>query len=299
MEGKKARLAPDLRRLLIFGSFATAFVALCAVWYARNRDDMVLVLCMFTPAVSVLLTRLVTGEGWKDMFLAPHLRGHLRWYGFAWFATPLLAYAGTALFFILFPAQFDPLGSAYAVQLGVQTLPQYAAQLAVMLPLAVLVNPWFGLLSCLGEEFAWRGYLLPKLSRWLSPLGVVLLTGGLWGIWHAPFIAMGYNYGPGHPLAGMLAMIVFCMAVGCIQGLVFFRVKSVWPAALLHAALNALDLCAPSALFMSGPSNPFVGPDPIGLVGGAGLLAAALVSAASLANSGKSWTENEFSEEKP
>nr|WP_317399169.1 hypothetical protein [uncultured Gemmiger sp.] len=50
---------------------------------------------------------------------------------------------------------------------------------------------------------------------------------------------------------------------------------------------------------MSGPSNPFVGPDLIGLVGGAGLLVAALVSATSLANSGKTWTENEFSEEKP
>ena len=105
----------------------------------------------------------------------------------------------------------------------------------------------------------------------------------LWGVWHSPFIAMGYNYGSEHPAAGILAMIVFCTALGCVQGWIFFRVRSVWPAALLHAAINGLDLCAPSELFMSRPANMFVGPDLIGLIGGAGILAAATVCTVSLA----------------
>lgn len=288
MDRKKTLPARTRRELLVFAAFTAVFLALFAFWYAQKQDGMALVLCMFSPSASVVLTRLVTGEGWKNLYLVPHLWGNLRRYAFAWFATPLIAYAGAVLFFVLFPAQFDPLGSVYARDLGVQTLPEYAAQLAVMLPLAVLVNPWMGLLQCLGEEFAWRGYLLPKLCEKFSPLQAALLTGAVWGVWHAPFIAMGYNYGPGHPLAGVLAMIVFCTVLGCIQGWIFLRVRSVWPAALLHASLNALDLCAPSALFMSGAADPFVGPDLIGLVGGAGLLVTAVLCAVSLARSGKS-----------
>lgn len=286
MDREKALPARTRRELLVFAAFTAAFLALFAFWYAQKQDGMALVLCMFSPSAAVLLTRLATGEGWKNLYLAPHLRGNLRRYAFAWFATPPIAYAGAALFFVLFPGRFDPLGSAYARDLGVQALPDYAAQLAVMLPLAVLVNPWVGLPQCLGEEFAWRGYLQPKLCEKFSPLQASLLTGALWGVWHAPFIAMGYNYGPGHPLAGVLAMIVFCTVLGCIQGWIFLRVRSVWPAALLHASLNALDLCAPSALFMSGPADPFVGPDPIGLVGGAGILIAAVLCAVSLARNG-------------
>lgn len=263
------------KRLLIFGLIALVLMAACAVLYGRTGQGAWLVVCMFTPALSVVITRLCTHEGARDLYLWPRLRGHLRWYAFAWFGTPLLVFAGAALYFCLFPGQFDPLGSGYARQLGVTVGADYAANLAVMLPLAILVNPWMGLLSCLGEEFAWRAYLFPKLCEALAPAPAALVTGAVWGLWHAPFIAMGYNYGPEHPWLGVLAMILFCMVLGCIQAYLFLHVGSVWPAVLFHASLNALDLAAPSELLMSGPSNAFVGPDPIGCIGGAGLIVAA------------------------
>lgn len=243
---------------------------------------------MFTPALSVILTRIVTQEGAHNLYLVPHLRGNIRFYLLAWFGTPLLVYAGAAVYFLVFPAQFDPLGSVYARDLGVQTMAAYAGNLAVMIPLAVLVNPWVGLLSCLGEEFAWRAYLLPKLREGFAPAPAVVLTGAIWGLWHAPFIAMGYNYGAEHPLFGIAAMVIFCVVLGCIEGALFFRVQSVWPVALLHASLNALDLAAPSDLFMSQPSNPFLGPDPIGILGGAGLIAAGIYCLYRLVQAGHS-----------
>lgn len=276
------------KRLLIFGAFAILFLAVCAVAYYQTGQSSVLVACMFTPALSVILTRLITQEGVQGLYLAPHLRGNIRFYLLAWFGTPLLAYAGATVYFFVFPAQFNPLGSAYAQALGVQTMAAYAGNLAVMLPLAVLVNPWLGLLSCLGEEFAWRAYLLPKLRERFAPALAVVLTGAIWGLWHAPFIAMGYNYGTKHPLFGIAAMVIFCIVLGCIEGALFFRVQSVWPAALLHASLNALDLAAPSELLMSQPANPFLGPDPIGILGGIGLVAAGAYCLYRLAQAGHS-----------
>lgn len=276
------------KRLLIFGVFTIIFLVVCAAVYAQTGQNNALVACMFTPALSVILTRIVTQEGAHNLYLVPHLRGNIRFYLLAWFGMPLLAYAGAAVYFLVFPAQFDPLGSVYARDLGVQTMAAYAGNLAVMIPLAVLVNPWAGLLSCLGEEFAWRAYLLPKLREGFAPAPAVVLTGAIWGLWHAPFIAMGYNYGAEHPLFGIAAMVIFCVVLGCIEGALFFRVQSVWPAALLHASLNALDLAAPSDLIMSQPTNPFLGPDPIGILGGAGLIAAGIYCLYRLVRAGHS-----------
>ena len=149
------------KRLLIFGVFTIIFLVVCAAVYAQTGQSNALVACMFTPALSVILTRIVTQEGAHNLYLVPHLRGNIRFYLLAWFGTPLLAYAGAAVYFLVFPAQFDPLGSVYARDLGVQTMAAYAGHLAVMIPLSVLVTPWVALLSCLGGAFAWRAYLLP------------------------------------------------------------------------------------------------------------------------------------------
>lgn len=38
----------------------------------------------------------------------------------------------------------------------------------------------------LGEEFGWRGFLLPKLLESFNPLVASIIIGFLWGIWHYP-----------------------------------------------------------------------------------------------------------------
>ena len=176
----------EKRRLLVFAVLVVLFDAVMAVWYGLTGQSNVLVACMFTPMLSVILTRLVTGEGTRDLYLAPRFRGQVRWYLAAWFATPLLVYAGALLYFVVFPQDFDPMGSVLAAQLEAAAPAEYAAALAQVIPLAVLVNPLTGLAQAFGEEFAWRGYLLPKLAKVLSPVRAVLATGVIWGLWHAP-----------------------------------------------------------------------------------------------------------------
>ena len=75
-----------------------------------------------------------------------------------------------------------------------------------------------GMIQCFGEELGWRGYLLPKIGEKLSPLSASVFTGVIWGLWHAPIIAMGYNYGTNNLIAGIFAMTVFCTVLGIISG---------------------------------------------------------------------------------
>jgi len=88
-----------------------------------------------------------------------------------------------------------------------------------------------------GEEFGWTGYLLPKLlplGRWRA----VAIYGAIWGLWHAPVIAGGFNY-PGHPVSGIALMCIFTTAIGMVQCALLIRYKSVILTSFLHGAINS------------------------------------------------------------
>ena len=140
----------------------------------------------------------------------------------------------------------------------------------------MLVNPFGGLLPALGEELAWRGWLLPRLREILGVKRAVLATSLIWGLWHAPIILLGYNYGPDHPLLGVLMQLWLCLIQGVILAWLQLKSQSVWTCALWHASLNGIDLYTASALLTAGTLSPLVGPDLTGLIGGLGFAAAAV-----------------------
>lgn len=54
------------KQLCIFAAFAAAFLAAGSIWYWQTGGTLVLTVLMFTPAVSVLLTTLLTARGGKN-----------------------------------------------------------------------------------------------------------------------------------------------------------------------------------------------------------------------------------------
>lgn len=120
-----------------------------------------------------------------------------------------------------------------AGELGRDDLTTVALVQLLTLPLGVLVAS----LSAFGEELGWRGWLLPNLL----PLGTwpaLLLSGAIWGVWHAPLILLGYNY-QRTDVIGLLLMVGWCMLLGVLIGWLRLRSASVWPAVIAHGAVNA------------------------------------------------------------
>jgi membrane protease YdiL (CAAX protease family) len=221
---------------------------------------------MFMPAISSILTRLICREGFGDMYLRPHFRGNGWRYVLAWLLPIVLTLLGAVLFFLVYPALFDPSFSL----LTSQGIP--AAQLPLILAvngILMLLGPVLNLIPAFGEELGWRGYLLPKLALRMGRQKATLLSGAIWGLWHAPMIALGHNFGfgyAGYPWTGILLMTLFCILFGSFLSWLTFKSSSAIPAALAHGGLNAV---AAAGIMVSLPSyNALMGPAPVGLIGG-------------------------------
>ena len=45
-----------------------------------------------------------------------------------------------------------------------------------------------GFIPCFGEEFGWRGYMLPRLAKRFSPRKAVVIHAIIWWVWHLPLL---------------------------------------------------------------------------------------------------------------
>jgi uncharacterized protein len=194
---------------------------------------------MWPPAVGAYVARRwVERSGFADAGLRwPSWRYAL----LAWFGPALLTLLVLLLSLPIYP--FDPTFATLeqmAEQTG-QRLPApvgviVLVQLAVALTLAVPINSLFAF----GEEFGWRGYLLPRLVQLIGFWPGVVLHGAIWGFWHAPLILLaGYNY-PGHNLLGVPLFVVFGTLAGILFAWLQFASGSVLAPTIAHASINAI-----------------------------------------------------------
>ena len=245
---------------------------------------------MFGPAITASLVRgPLRHEGFADAGLrlvAPSRPGGGWMYLAAYLLPPLLIASGIGLSLLIgYQHWTDPVaalervvasppvapGAPHPPPLPPQALHQLAlisllSQLGLAFTLGIAINMIF----TFGEEFGWRGYLLVRLA----PLGggwAALLTGIIWGLWHAPIIiTTSINY-PGHPWLGALAMVLVTTAFGVVLAWLRFRSGSVWPSTLAHAAANAqvgitLLVLAPAGDSLLRPAYGLIGVVPIAVV---------------------------------
>lgn len=194
---------------------------------------------MWAPGIGALVA---TRYGLRQPLSTLNLRrlGERKAYLWAWLLPPALAIVA-GVFTLLFglgklDLEFTLIRQAMENAPGGQTVPPWLIvliQAILSLTLAPLFNTLFGL----GEELGWRGFLLPQLL----PLGqwrAILISGAVWGVWHAPAILQGHNY-PSQPVLGVLLMTIFCILMGAIFSWLYLRTRSPWAPALAHGSLNA------------------------------------------------------------
>jgi membrane protease YdiL (CAAX protease family) len=205
--------------------------------------SMIRLLCwmiaMWGPGIAAIVTTLFV---LKEPFGTLGLKrfGKFRYYLAAWFIPPVLAALAIPLSVLFRLAEYDPemsLLKQMVAQMPANSGMTLEILLIVQIAQGLLLGPAINVFATVGEEIGWRGFLLPKLL----PLGqwkAILVSGFIWGVWHAPAILQGHNY-PGHPVAGVFMMILFCIALGAVMSWLYLATKSSWAPAFGHGAVNA------------------------------------------------------------
>lgn len=139
-----------------------------------------------------------------------------------------------------------------------------------LLAILTFVGVPVGAALAFGEEFGWRGYLLPKLL----PLGEVkaaIIVGLIWGPWHLPVLIVGLNY-PGQSILAVLVVFVLSATLLSLLHARFFVASggSLLAVSLLHGSLNTFSDRLTDQNHLSG--DPFI-------VSAGGLIASALLAA--------------------
>jgi len=238
------------KRLLIYLglSFGMAwliffiFIFTGHTWTGSSSEMMSLVsLGMLTPALAHVITRKITKEGFRlagedSMMLGIDLKGK-KWVFFllAMFLPVVYATLGDGFIWMIRPDAFGK--------------PDVSMFSVIIYPLLSVVSGTVISFAAFGEEFGWRGYMMPKLIEIMGMPKALIIGGIIWGLWHAPLTCVGHNFGmdyPGFPYVGIILMCLYCVMLGTVLTYITMKTNSVWPAAFMHGVNNAL----PSALIL-------------------------------------------------
>ena len=186
-----------------------------------------------TPALSGILLRAIGGDGWKDSGFGLNLIS-----GWKWYLIGILVYPLAAL-----------LTFGLGALLGIVSTDGFAAQ-GFSAYLSVAGTMFVGsLMKNIFEEFAWRGYLTPRLeAAKIHPLMNHFIVSLLWMTWHLPYYYYYLDRAllesalttsiPVFLITGYIVMFPTSILFGELRLLS----KSVWPVFILHNIINALSM---------------------------------------------------------
>lgn len=179
-------------------------------------------LFILSPLIVTIVMRSFAGDGWSDSGFRFGFSGNAKTYLSA---------------LVLFPLAFGvalTLGSLFGVA-------QFQSGWSEKLIVAVLLGALPVMIYAFSEEFAWRGYLEPKLvALGVSRKGRIALVGVVWGLWHVGYVLAQPDY-TALPFALFLPLFMMAVfAMTAIYGVWREKTGSFWPAVLAHGVANTL-----------------------------------------------------------
>ncbi len=141
---------------------------------------------------------------------------------------------GLAFLLYVVPAIIDS-GLGYSSFLGGMSWEQLLILIGTLIVATII--PGFG------EEFGWRGYMLPHLAEKYTPRRAVLLHSIIWWAWHIPALATGWIVltsvsGGMVALSIILGAAVTVFGLGVIFAYIWSRSRSLAVVSVYHAFNN-------------------------------------------------------------
>ena len=207
---------------------------------------------MWAPSVGAYVVRKhVERSGFEDAGLAGSAWQYV---ALAWFGPFVLSFMAVQLALLLYA--FDPAAqhlNSFADQIE-QTHPHSGGlDFGSALVIALTVGTGLHCIDTFGEEFDWRGYLLPRLMELWGSWPGLLAHGAIWGLWHAPVLVLLRPPYPQYPELAVPMFAVLCMLLGVLLGWLRLASGSILTTSIAHAAYNNSLLLA---LLLPSDVNP-------------------------------------------
>ena len=149
---------------------------------------------------------------------------------------------GSLCFSILFPPVFLSLLALLVLVFGLGTYNQdNLFQIIKFLPKGSGLV--FAMFLLIGEEYAWRGYLLPRFTEAWGPIVATTVIGFIWAIWHGPLV-YGLASKLGTTDSPLFLSIVQMGAVFILSfpfAYAYFKSGSIIPPVIIHFLWNWLN----------------------------------------------------------
>ncbi len=123
---------------------------------------------------------------------------------------------------ILFPLVVWALPTVLGLSFGMQILPSTFSLSNALMVFAV--SFLITLIPAFGEEFGWRGYLLPRLLKTNSIRNALLIQAVIWWAWHLPVLVYSGLYQPvvaGNPILSVAIVLVVSIAPSMMHAIIF------------------------------------------------------------------------------
>ena len=222
--------------LITMALSAIFYVLIGAAGTVEGGGSLYVLGMMWSPGVAAIVTRLL-------------FQGNLRGMGWRWGRTRYQLWSYLLPFLLALvayvPVWLTGLGGFYDQTFVAQMAGRFGlppSQPALVILVALLYAGTVGmvgsLVSALGEEIGWRGFLVPELAKTNNFARTSLISGIIWAVWHYPGIILGI-YSSGAPAWYVLmAYTVFILGFSFLLAWFRFKSGSVWTAMFLHASYN-------------------------------------------------------------
>lgn len=205
----------EKREIVLFSAIIIGLSSLiCFISYKLDNSNLSII-SVFTPSLLALIfTAIAKGrKGVHDLFIKQTIkRTSIKWLLLSLFGIPLMA-----SFAILTDLNFD--------------VSRFGLRTTQLMPQIVVI-----VLIALGEEYGWRGFLLPKLMSQFNLFHSGIILGLIWGFWHFP----AYLIGTGVPLEmNFMIFLLWVLLATLLISWIYYYTRNVFTSILAHIGANA------------------------------------------------------------
>jgi len=156
------------------------------------------------------------------------------------------------LFSLFYPLLFILTCAVLALFTGLGTTQM--EKLPNFLPQFKWIYILMGILMIWGEEYGWRGFLLPELTKLKGKLTATLITGVVWAIWHTPIIyTLASHQGVPNPLSLSITLACAVFTFSFPFAFVYYSSQSIIPPMILHWTWNLANPIILGNLYRNTP----------------------------------------------